>query len=519
MEKKQSGFAAVVKSLLWIGLYPLLQLSVSLTAQFSFLLAHADVDRDRLAQSAQDFVYANAYFFGMIAAALLLLILAASALKKKRFRATFSWNKAKPSALFGALFGAGAAFLAAMILIEAAYVAIPAVAESADSYLQQQEALEAANAALWPEMLFVCLIGPVAEEFLCRGVVLSTLRRSFSPTVSILICGVLFGVLHQNLYQAVFTVPFGALLAYLVIQSGSIFPAILLHAGFNAQNYLPQVLEAFAVSPESDWYVFLNIAIRVTQLAFGAAAFLLFRHAFEKERSLKEKDLAFRDAARREKEEMLAHIRAFYGSTPQNDSVSERNTIMAPEFLIVGLGNPGPSYAANRHNCGFIAADYIALREHANFSLAKHRALIAPVFMENKPVWLVKPQTFMNNSGESVGEIARYYKIPPEKILVLFDDINFDPGHLRVRKDGSAGGHNGIKSLIAHLGSESFPRVKIGVGKLPEGADLVSWVLSNPAPADTDKILSAMEGVYHSAKAFLSGDLDHAMSLYNGKSF
>ena len=189
----------------------------------------------------------------------------------------------------------------------------------------------------------------------------------------------------------------------------------------------------------------------------------------------------------------------------------------APEYLIVGLGNPGEKYAQNRHNVGFMALDYIALRERVTVQNLRFKALTGECTLSGKKVLLLKPQTFMNLSGEAVREAAAFYKIPPEKILVIYDDINFVPGVFRIRNSGSAGGHNGIKSIISCLGTDAFPRVKIGVGNPPPQWELMNWVLGNPSPEDQKSIISSLEDVYDSTKLFAAGDLDRAAALYNGK--
>ena len=189
----------------------------------------------------------------------------------------------------------------------------------------------------------------------------------------------------------------------------------------------------------------------------------------------------------------------------------------APEYLIVGLGNPGEKYAQNRHNVGFAALDYIALRENVSVQSLRFKALTGECTLAGKKVLLMKPQTFMNSSGEAVREAAAFYKTPPERILVIFDDINFQPGTFRIRPSGSAGGHNGIKSIISCLGSDAFPRVKMGVGNPPPQWELMNWVLGNPSPEDQKKIVAALEDVYSSAKHFAAGTLDQAANLYNGK--
>ena len=132
-------------------------------------------------------------------------------------------------------------------------------------------------------------------------------------------------------------------------------------------------------------------------------------------------------------------------------------------FIIAGLGNPGQQYQKTRHNVGFVAVDYIAEKLGVKIDRAKFHALVTEVKIGECRALLMKPETYMNNSGVAVGEAAAFYKIPPERVLVLHDEISFDPGILRIRRKGSAGGHNGLKSIIAHLASEEFPRIKIGV--------------------------------------------------------
>jgi len=191
--------------------------------------------------------------------------------------------------------------------------------------------------------------------------------------------------------------------------------------------------------------------------------------------------------------------------------------LAAPEFILAGLGNPGEKYAVTRHNCGFMALDYIALRENVKFQNLRFQSLTAEIQLGGKKCLLLKPQTFMNLSGEAVREAAAFYKIPPEKILVLYDDINFEPGVFRIRKNGSAGGHNGIKSIISCLGSDAFPRVKMGVGQPPEGWDLMHHVLAPFPEEDREKHLNSLEDVYQTVKLFAAGDLDGAMARFSGK--
>lgn len=186
------------------------------------------------------------------------------------------------------------------------------------------------------------------------------------------------------------------------------------------------------------------------------------------------------------------------------------------EFLIVGLGNPGGKYEITRHNAGFLCADLFAESMNTEIKRLKYHALTAEVNIDGHRCLLMKPQTFMNNSGEAVGEAAKFYKIPVEKVIVMFDDISLPIGKLRVRRKGSAGGHNGIKSIISHLGSENFPRVKIGVGAKPHpDYDLADWVLASFKKEDFPALKEAMVNAGEAVKLIVNGNTDKAMNLYN----
>ena len=189
------------------------------------------------------------------------------------------------------------------------------------------------------------------------------------------------------------------------------------------------------------------------------------------------------------------------------------------EYLIVGLGNPGAAYTRTRHNVGFRAVDLLAESLGTKITRLKFRALCSPVVdCGGRKVLLMKPQTYMNNSGDAVKLAGAFYKVPPARIIVLSDDISLDVGRIRVRASGSAGGHNGLKSIIAQLGSEEFPRVKIGVGKKPHpDYDLADWVLSAFSAQEEKALAPALE---HAAKA--AGELPAhgaawAANRYNGK--
>lgn len=186
------------------------------------------------------------------------------------------------------------------------------------------------------------------------------------------------------------------------------------------------------------------------------------------------------------------------------------------DFIIAGLGNPGAKYEMTRHNAGFLAMDLLAINENVSIKKLKFHSLIGDLKVDGKKCLLMKPQTFMNNSGEAIGEAAKFYKIPPENIIIISDDISLDVGKIRIRRKGSAGGHNGLKSIISHLGSENFSRIKIGVGKKPSAEyDLVDWVLGR-FPKELEKDLKAsLESAVKAIPLIVSGETDKAMNLFN----
>ena len=186
-------------------------------------------------------------------------------------------------------------------------------------------------------------------------------------------------------------------------------------------------------------------------------------------------------------------------------------------WLIVGLGNPGKEYAQTRHNCGWMAIDRIAEKLSCKIDKGKFQGLYGQTTYCGNKVYLLKPQTYMNASGQSVLQMSAYYQIPPERILVLFDDISLEPGRLRIRPDGSAGGHNGIKSIIASIGSEAFPRVKIGVGSKPhKDADLADWVLSGFAESERKNLSFALDNAVDASLCIMEKGLYEAANRYNG---
>lgn len=188
------------------------------------------------------------------------------------------------------------------------------------------------------------------------------------------------------------------------------------------------------------------------------------------------------------------------------------------DWLIVGLGNPGDNYSRTRHNVGFRAVDRLADRLGVRLDRAKFRGLYAQTLWQGQKLILLKPQTFMNASGLSVMDAARFYKLPPERVLVLSDDISLEVGRLRVRASGSAGGHNGLKSIIGALNSEAFPRVKIGVGAKPcPEYELADWVLSNFTASEEKRLVPALDDAGLAALEVLQNGVPEAANRFNGR--
>ena len=185
-------------------------------------------------------------------------------------------------------------------------------------------------------------------------------------------------------------------------------------------------------------------------------------------------------------------------------------------YIIAGLGNPGDKYENTRHNVGFMAIDKIAEEYGVKVNKIKFKALIGEIEYKDKKVLLMKPTTFMNSSGEALREAMNFYKIKPENVIVIFDDISLDPGKMRLRKKGSCGGHNGMRSIIDLNGSDAFPRIKIGVGKKPHPEyDLAAWVLSKPVESDRKLIEEVYKKCVGAAESIMDGDFEKAMNIYN----
>ncbi len=188
------------------------------------------------------------------------------------------------------------------------------------------------------------------------------------------------------------------------------------------------------------------------------------------------------------------------------------------EYLIVGLGNPGKKYEFTRHNAGFLFTEILCDKYNFKINKLKHRALEGDVRINSRRCLVMRPQTYMNLSGEAVKEACDYYKIPPEKVIVISDDISLPVGKLRIRRSGSAGGHNGLKSIIACLGTDNFPRIKIGVGAKPNPEyDLADWVLSSFSKEEGKLLREAVDKACEAVGYMVDGDdIEQAMSRFNG---
>ena len=194
----------------------------------------------------------------------------------------------------------------------------------------------------------------------------------------------------------------------------------------------------------------------------------------------------------------------------------KKTTGNAPQYIVVGLGNPGAKYENTRHNVGFIAIDLIAKKCGVEINKLKYNALISTCTINDTPVLLMKPQTYMNNSGQAVTQAMSFYKIPPENVVIIFDDISLDVGKMRIRSKGSHGGQNGMKNIIALSGTDVFPRIKIGIGQKPNPHwDLADWVLSKFNDNELKSIDEMSINTYDAIKHIINGNTLKAMNLYN----
>lgn len=193
-----------------------------------------------------------------------------------------------------------------------------------------------------------------------------------------------------------------------------------------------------------------------------------------------------------------------------------RNKSGGVQWLAVFLGNPGPRYEGTRHNAGFLTAAACERDTGVKLSRLRFQALTGRTELGGAGVLLMKPQTYMNLSGEAVGQAARFYKIAPERVVVVSDDVSLPLGKLRVRAKGSAGGHNGLKNIIAHLGTDAFPRVKIGVGAPPPDCDMIDWVTGKFAPGDLKTVERSAAAAWEAVKCCITDGAGEAMNRFNG---
>ena len=184
-------------------------------------------------------------------------------------------------------------------------------------------------------------------------------------------------------------------------------------------------------------------------------------------------------------------------------------------YIIAGLGNPGKKYENTRHNMGFLAVDLLAEKYDIRIDKIKFKALVGEGRIAGQKVLLVKPQTFMNLSGQSIVEIMNFYKEDVENLIVIYDDISLEPGKIRIRKKGSAGGHNGIKNIIAQLGTQNFQRIKVGVGEKPKGWDLADYVLGHFSKEDRGLVDDALKRAAGAVELMVQGEVDQAMNQFN----
>ena len=186
------------------------------------------------------------------------------------------------------------------------------------------------------------------------------------------------------------------------------------------------------------------------------------------------------------------------------------------EYLIVGLGNPDKKYENTRHNCGWLALDYIADKRGCKVNKIKYKSFVGECTIAGKRVMLMKPTTYMNNSGQAVTEAMRFYKLPPENVIVIFDDVSLDVGKMRIRQKGSDGGQKGMRSIIYLSGQDTFPRIKIGIGAKPNPQwELADWVLSRFSKDEMQTLETMFDNANEAVELMINGRIDRAMNLYN----
>ncbi|MBQ3929101.1 MAG: aminoacyl-tRNA hydrolase [Clostridia bacterium] len=193
----------------------------------------------------------------------------------------------------------------------------------------------------------------------------------------------------------------------------------------------------------------------------------------------------------------------------------QESRIGGVEFLVVGLGNPDRKYENTRHNAGFVTIDALSDKLQVKVDRIKYKSLCGSAVIGGKKVLLMKPSTYMNNSGTAVTEAMNFYKIPPQNVIVILDDISLDVGKMRIRRKGSDGGHNGMKSIIYLSGSDQFPRIKMGVGSKPAQWDLADWVLSEFTSSEAKMLSEAADKACHAVELMITDNIDKAMNLYN----
>ena len=186
------------------------------------------------------------------------------------------------------------------------------------------------------------------------------------------------------------------------------------------------------------------------------------------------------------------------------------------EYLIVGLGNPDKKYENTRHNCGWLALDYIADKRGCRVNKIKYKSFVGECTISGKRVMLMKPTTYMNNSGQAVTEAMRFYKLPPENVIVIFDDVSLDVGKMRIRQKGSDGGQKGMRSIIYLSGQDTFPRIKIGIGAKPDPQwELADWVLSRFSKEEMKTLETMFDNANEAVELMVNGRIDRAMNMYN----